>query len=195
MVTLAFELEKQFDIAERSYRIKGDGGDIRYVTFNAAQYGAVPQMVGGEDFGTKEPVFDILIRPHKKSPFARVTQNTMMQEFYGMGFFNPENSNAALACLEGMEFDGKDELYDRIAENGTLFEENMQLKQSLVALAARIDRVLAEEMAMEFGMDAEAVIPQTSGTAHVEEAPDIMQSQTDKRTAKAAAQVAESTGV
>lgn len=195
VVTLAFELEKQFDIAERSYRIKGVGGDIRYATFNAAQYSAVPQMVVGEDFGTKEPVFDILIRPHKKSPFARVTQNTMMQEFYGMGFFNPENSNAALACLEGMEFDGKDELYDRIAENGTLYTENIELKQSLVALAAQINPQIAQEMAMQFGMDAEAVIPQTSGRAHVEETPDIMQTQTDKRTRNAAAQVAESTGV
>ena len=195
VVTLAFELEKQFDIADRSFRIKGAGGEIKYTTFSAAQMGAVPQTVGGVDIGTKEPVFDILIRPHKKSPFARVTQNTMMQEFYGMGFFNPENATPALACLEGMEFDGKDELYDRIAENGTLFEENMQLKQSLVALAAQINPQTAEEMAMEFGMDAKAIIPQRAGNAPIDESPDIMRAQTDKRMVDSAAKIANSTGV
>ena len=194
VVEMVFDLEKQFDIAERFFRIKGEGGEIQYKTFSAAQYGAMPQTVGGVDIGTKEPIFDIIVRPHKKSPFARVTQNTMMQEFYGMGFFNPENSNAALACLEGMEFDGKDELYDRIAKNGTLYTENIELKQSLVALAAQINPQIAQEMAMQFGMEAPTA-PMRSGDAPIEEAPDIMQAQTDKRLVDAAAKIAQTTEV
>lgn len=199
VVTLCFELYRQFGDTERFVRIKGEDGSTQYKTFSNAAFKGVPQVVAGEDMGLKEPVFDIMVRPHKKSPFARVTQNTMMQEFYGAGFFAPENATQALACLDGMEFDGKDALCRRIEQNGTIYTENLQLKQAMLRLAGIIDMNLGEnltaEIAADFGLDVSAV--QTAGQidpAGVAE-PDIMKAQTDPRMQKAAEQIAESTSV
>ncbi len=199
VVTLCFEMYRQFGDTERFVRIKGEDGSTKYETFSNAAFKGVPQVVGGEDMGLKEPVFDIMVRPHKKSPFARVTQNTMMQEFYGAGFFAPENATQALACLEGMEFDGKDALCRRIEQNGTIYTENLQLKQAMLRLAGIIDMKLGEnltaEIAADFGLDVSAV--QTAGDidpAGIAE-PDIMRAQSDPRMQKAAERVAESTSV
>jgi hypothetical protein len=122
----------------------------------------------------------------------------MMQEFYGMGFFAPENATQALACLEGMEFDGKDQLVRKIEENGTLLHENQQLKQAMLRLAAIVDiekgTNLTEEMAQGFGVEAPTQSVNMPRGA-VEESPDIMASQTDPRISKSAEKVAESTSV
>ena len=197
--TISFELERQFDIHDRTFRITGTDGTTQYKTFSNAPLQAVPQVVEGEDMGSKEPVFDIKIRPHKKSPFARITQNAMMQEFYGMHFFDPANSTQALACLEGMEFDGKDAVCRMIEKNGTVHTENIQLKQAMLRLAAIIDMEkgtnLTAEMAQSFGVETPQAAPGGVPQSAVEESPDIMQTQTDPRQKKAAAKVAESTEV
>ena len=196
VVTMCLELLRQFGIYERAVRITGEGGEMQYATFSNASLMAQPQVVNGEDIGSKEPVFDIQIRPHKKSPFARVTQNTMMQEFYGMGFFQPENASQALACLDGMEFDGKDTLYRKISENGTIYTENIQLKQAMLRLAAIIDMEkgtnLTAEMAQSFGVEMPAQ-PRGGSSQSIKENPDIMAAENSKRNRKAAASVAEST--
>lgn len=197
--TLAYELVRQFYDMPRAFRITGESGNTEYMSFSNAALVSQPQTLGGVDLGAKAPVFDIMIRPHKKSPFARITQNTMMQEFYGMGFFAPENATQALACLEGMEFDGKDTLCRRLEENGTVYSENMQLKQSLLRLAGMIDiekgTSLTAEMAAAFGMDVSAFMPKGDMNVSASGAPDIMQSQTDPRMQKSAERIAESTSV
>lgn len=199
VVTLCLELLRQFGINERAVRITGSDGSTRYTTFSNASIIAQPQTVGGVDIGSKEPVFDIKIRAHKKSPFARVTQNSTMQEFYGMGFFAPENATQALACLDGMEFDGKDTLCRKIEENGTIYTENIQLKQAMLRLAAIIDMEkgtnLTAEMAQSFGVDTSSVNMPGATSGAVEESPDIMQSASDPRMKKSAEGVANSTGV
>ena len=199
VVTLCLELVRQFGINERAFRIIGDDGTTTYTNFSNAGLAPKPQIVGGVDMGMKEPVFDIKIRPHKKSPYARITQNAMMQEFYGMGFFDPANSTQALACLDGMEFDGKDTLCRKIEQNGTIYSENIQLKQAMLRLAAVIDMEkgtnLTAEMAQAFGVEMPAQPPSGGGDKPIEENPDIMQSQTDPRMRKAAEQVANTTAV
>lgn len=189
VVSMCLELLRQFGIYERSVRITGEGNETSYATFSNASITAQPQLVAGVDIGTKEPVFDIQIRPHKKSPFARVTQNSMMQEFYGMGFFAPENASQALACLEGMEFDGKDTLSRKIEQSGSIYSENVQLKQAMLRLAAMIDiekgTNLTAEMASAFGVE---VAPQAMGGGQppLSVSPDISSMQSDARMAKAA---------
>lgn len=199
VVTLCLELERQFGINERAVRIKGADGSTKYTTFSNAGLVAQPQIVGGVDIGSKEPVFDIQIRPHKKSPFARVTQNTMMQEFYGMGFFAPENATQALACLEGMEFDGKDALCRKIEQSGTIYTENIQLKQAMLRLAAIIDMEkgtnMTAEMAASFGVEVPSPPPGGGVQTSVEPSPDMSGTQTDPRIKKSVEGVASSTEV
>lgn len=197
-VTLCLELVRQFYDDARVYRITGDDGTTQYQTFDNSMLRG-DMTVGGVRIGEKEPVFDIKIRAHKQSPFARVTQNELMKEFFGMGFFAPQNATVALACLEGMEFEGKDAIKRRIEENGTLYDENITLKQTALRLAAIVDDAkgtnLTQQMAQSFGVEAEPVMPSAATDAAVEEAPDVMETSTGARNRKSAAAVAESTEV
>lgn len=196
VVTICLDLVRQFYDDSRIYRITGDDGSTQFVPFdNSILRGA--QTVGGVAIGEKEPVFDIKIRAHKQSPFARVTQNELMKEFFAMGFFAPQNATVALACLEGMEFEGKDQLKQRIEQNGTLYDENIELKQTALRLAAVVDDAkgtnLTQQLAQSYGVDAEPVMP-TARNA-VEESPDVMQTESAARNKQAAEKVAQTTEV
>lgn len=203
VVTIVFELIRQFYDDRRVYRIQGADGTTQYTAFDNTAIKAQPQTIGGVQLGEKEPVFDIKIRAHKQSPFARVTQNSMMQEFYGMGFFSPEKATEALACLDGMEFEGKDTLRRKIEKNGALLTENMQLKQAMLRLAAIIDiekgTNMTAEMATSFGVQ----VPSTGNTAinaggssgAAFGVPNAAQAVTDPRLAKAREAMAVATDV
>ena len=198
VVTMCLELVRQFYDEARIYRITGDDGTTQFVPFDNRMLRGQAQ-VGGVDIGTKEPIFDIKVRAHKQSPFARVTQNELMKEFFSMGFFAPQNATVALACLEGMEFEGKDQLQQRIEQNGTLYTENIELKQTALRLAAVVDDAkgtnLTQQLAQSFGVDAEPVMPQGGTQPAAEEAPDVMEAVGGGQNKAAAARVAETTEV
>ena len=48
-------------------------------------------------------------------------------------------SDQALACLEMMDFDGKDKLQEQIQQNGTLYQQVQQLQDTMMKMAAIID--------------------------------------------------------
>ena len=56
-----------------------------------------------------------------------------------MGFFNPQLSDQALACLEMMTFEGKDRVVQRITQNGTLYQQILVMQQQMAQMAAIID--------------------------------------------------------
>jgi hypothetical protein len=96
----------------------------------------------GVDLGQRVPLFDVNIEAEKKSPYARISQNEMAMQFYGMGFFNPMQAPQALATLSMMDFDGKDLVIRTIAEGAAAYQ------QSLMAAAASgvpIDPAAAEQ--------------------------------------------------
>ena len=70
----------------------------------------------GVPMGGRVPIFDIRIKPQKTNAFSKVAQNELAKEFYSLGFFNPANAAQALICLEMMDFEGKDMVVKRIAE-------------------------------------------------------------------------------
>lgn len=196
VVTLCLELVRQFYDDSRIYRITGDDGSTQFVPFDNSMLRGT-QSVGGVEIGEKEPVFDIKIRAHKQSPFARVTQNELMKEFFAMGFFAPENATVALACLEGMEFEGKDQVKQRIEQNGTLQDQLVNMQQTALRLAAIVDDAkgtnLTQQIAQSLGVDAVPVMPSVQSA--VEESPDVMQTATAPRNKRAAEKVAQTTGV
>ena len=86
--------------------------------------------------GMRMPVFDIKVRAQKSNAFSRISQNEMAKEFYGLGFFNPQFADQALSCMEMMDFEGKDAVMQRIAQNGTLYDQLQQMQAQMVQMQA-----------------------------------------------------------
>ena len=137
---LIIELMRQFYDEQRVFRIVGESGENRFVPFSAQALRAVPGgSVGGVELGSREPVFDIVVSAAKKSTFSRLSQNETAKECYQLGFFKPENSDAALAALDMMDFEGIEKVRQRVRQNGTLAQQLAQLQDQMVRMAAVIE--------------------------------------------------------
>ena len=140
IVLLVVELIRQFYDLPRQFRIIGANGEQAFISYTNA--GLLPQAQGndfGVDMGYRVPLFDIEIAAEKASPYSKLSQNELALQFFGAGFFNPQLTDQALACLEMMDFDGKDRMMQRIAQNGTLYQQLMQTRQKAVAMAQAVD--------------------------------------------------------
>ena len=140
IVLLVVELIRQFYDLPRQFRIIGANGEQAFISYTNA--GLLPQAQGtdfGVDMGYRVPLFDIEIAAEKASPYSKLSQNELALQFFGAGFFNPQLTDQALACLEMMDFDGKDRMMQRIAQNGTLYQQLMQTRQQAVAMAQAVD--------------------------------------------------------
>ena len=118
VVVLIIELIRQFYDIPRFFRVLGQYGTMEFVEFS--NIGLIPQYQGvnaGIDMGYRVPLFDINVTAEKQSPYSKISQNELALQFYQAGFFMPENAIQALAVLEMMDFDGKDQVQQRIAQN------------------------------------------------------------------------------
>ena len=140
VVFFVIELIRQFYNMPRQFRITGNMGVQKFIAFSNA--GMQPQSqgaIGGVDLGIRTPVYDIEVAPEKRSSYTRLAQNELALQFYQMGFFNPQMVDQALACLGMMDFDGKDELMQKIAQNGTMFQQLQLYKAFAATMAAEHD--------------------------------------------------------
>jgi hypothetical protein len=160
---MVIELIRQFYDLPRKFRILGENGTARYVQYSNA--GIRPQMQGndfGIDRGFRLPLFDIEITAQKQSPYSKMSQNELALQFFGAGFFNPQIADQALACLDMMDFDRKQFIMQKIAQNGTMYQQMMQMQQQMVMLAQMVDSYrgsnLAEQLIAQFS-GAPAVAP------------------------------------
>ena len=136
---LIIELIRQFYDEQRVFRIVGESGESRFVPFSAQALRAVPGgSVGGVELGSREPIFDIVVSAAKKSTFSRLSQNETAKECYQLGFFKPENADAALAALEMMDFEGIEKVRQRVRQNGTLAQQLARMQQQMAQMAAVI---------------------------------------------------------
>ena len=111
---LIIDLMRQFYDEERVFRVIGPAGGREFVPFSGAALRARPMgLMGGVELGSREPVFDIVVSAEKKSTFSRLSQNETAKECYQLGFFAPQNADAALAALEMMDFEGIDKVRER----------------------------------------------------------------------------------
>ena len=137
---MVIELMRQFYDEARVYRIKGQDGGTRYMDFSGQQLRAQPgSVVGGVQLGDHEPVFDVTVSAAKKSTFSRLSQNETAKECYQLGFFAPGNADAALACLDMMDFDGIEKVRERVAQNGTLYQQLQQAMAMVQQLNAALE--------------------------------------------------------
>ena len=200
LVVMVIELIRQFYDAPRHFRILGENGAARYVEYSNA--GISPQFQGiemGVDMGHRLPLFDIEITAQKQSPYSKMSQNELALQFYGAGFFNPQMADQALACLDMMDFDRKQFVMQKIAQNGGMYQQMLMMQQQMLQLAKMVDQSrgsnLAEQIAA--GITGSAAPAPVDGTpADVESTEALGGKEGEKEasnTKKARQRVAEST--
>ena len=153
IVELCIEDIRQFYDMPRQFRIVGEYGMQQFVSYTNT--GIQPQYQGndfGVDMGYRLPVFDIKISAQKKNVYTKVSQNEMALQFFQLGFFNPQMTDQALMCLEIMDFDGKDGIMQKVAQNGTMFQKLLQYMQlaltfAQVAQPQMVDAIAQDVMA------------------------------------------------
>ena len=202
LCVMVIELIRQFYDMPRCFRIMGENGTARYVQYSNA--GITPQAQGtdfGVDMGYRLPQFDIEVTAQKQSPYSKMSQNELALQFYQAGFFNPQMADQALACLDMMDFDRKHFIMQKIAQNGGMYQQMMQMLQQMVMLAQMVDQArgsnLAQQLVAQYGGGQPvAPIDGKAPSANVENTAALGGSDTGKEsstTKKARQRVAEST--
>ena len=138
VVYMVIELIRQFYELPRQFRITGNLGVQRYIEFS--NMGMQPQfqgMVGDVDLGYRVPVYDIYVEPEKHNSYTRMAQNELALQLYSAGVFAPQMTDQALMLLNMMDFDGKDELMQKVASNGTMMQQLQQMQALAATLAAK----------------------------------------------------------
>lgn len=114
VLVLCIELIRQFYDVPRCFRILGEGGVEDFVRYSNRRV----RLQGAEgERGWHLPLFDIRVTAEKQSPYSKMAQNELALQLYGAGFFAPQNAQAALSCLDMMDFEGKDFVQRSIRAN------------------------------------------------------------------------------
>lgn len=174
---MIIELIRQFYDTARCFRIIGENGAQRFVQYSNA--GILPQAQGqlvggtpmelGVEVGYRLPLFDVEVTAEKASPYSKMSQNELALQFYSAGFFVPEQADAALICLDMMDFDRKQFVMQKIAQNGQIYKQMIAAQSVALQLAQTLDAgtggQLAETLAAQFGMQAPTATPGTVNPA------------------------------
>lgn len=157
------ELIRQFYDVPRTFRIAPAGVGEQFVQYDNS--GLVPQAQStmGIDMGLRLPEFDIDVTTEKANPYKKMEINELALNFYNRGFFNPQMTDQALACLNMMDFTKKDDVMQKIRQNGTLQEMLIKYQQLALQLAQKISPETGEMVANQILAMGGQPIPQTMG--------------------------------
>ena len=200
LVVMIIERIRQFYEISRRFRIMGENGAQRYIQYS--NQGIAPKHQGfemGVDLGFKVPLFDVEVTAQKQSPYSKMSQNELALQFFGAGFFNPQMADQALACLDMMDFDRKQFIMQKIAENGGMYQQMLMMQQQMLQLAQLVDQSrgtnLAEQMAAGITGGVAPTPIDGSAAQNVEETEALGGNETKEasNTKKARQRVAEST--
>ena len=153
IVSLCIELIRQFYDMPRQFRIVGEYGMQKFISYTNA--GIMQQYQGnefGQDMGYRLPVFDIKVSAQKKNVYTKVSQNELSLQFFQMGFFNPQMTDQTLMCLEMMDFEGKDSIMQKVAQMGTMYQKLMEYMQLALSFAEALDPEAADAIAQDIMM-------------------------------------------
>ncbi len=153
---LAIELIRQFYDETRSFRITGETGKYEFVDFNNKMMRgeAIPPAYAGQELEEgyvelfRKPVYDIVVKPQKRSPYSKMAQNELAKEMYNMGFFNPQLAEQTMTALELMDFDGIEAVKEKVQQGQTLMNMVNQLTQELAMLKSAMSMGTPNGVAM-----------------------------------------------
>lgn len=131
VIELSIELIRQFYDMPRRFRILGQYGAARYISYT--NEGLLPKNADGE---LRLPVFDIQVQIQTETQYKKQTYNDLAVQLYRLGIFDPQRADQALMMLGMMDFKGKAELMTQIARN----RQTMQLQQAAAALQTGASR-------------------------------------------------------
>ena len=170
------ELIRQFYDVPRTFRINPDGMQQQFVNYDNSGLKPQVQNTMGMDMGLRVPEFDIDVTSEKANPYKKLEQNEMALSFYNAGFFNPQFTDQALACLSMMDFNKKDDVMRKISENGTLAEMVLLYQKMALQFATQISPELGQQVANQIlaqggqpipqDIGAQATVPNDSGGEH-----------------------------
>lgn len=149
IVKLCIELIRQFYTLPRKFRIVGEYGAQKFITYSNQGLMQQSMSVNG-DMGYRKPEFDIKVYAQKRSAYTKVANNEMAIQFFQMGFFNPQMAEQALLCLEMMDFDQKDEIMQKISRNAQMFQMlAFYIQQCFMMAQATGNQMIAQQAAMD----------------------------------------------
>jgi hypothetical protein len=155
MNNLVIERIRQFYDTTRTFRITGENGEEQFVQYDNRNLSGQSEDLGFGMEGKRRPIFDMKVKSEKNSPFSRISQNELAKELYGAGVFNPEMADQALMLLDMMDFEGCDQLKQKIAERGTVFD---QMQQQIAMLQQQVALLSGGQV-----MPAQAQPPEGAG--------------------------------
>ena len=157
------ELIRQFYDIPRTFRIMPDGIKEQFIQYDNSGIVAQEQMTMGASMGLRLPEFDIDVTSEKANPYKKMEINELALNFYNQGFFNPQMTDQALACLNMMDFTKKEEVMQKIQENGTLAEMLVLYQQMALQFANQINPMLGEQVANQILSQGGQPLPQSNG--------------------------------
>lgn len=142
VVERVLELIRQFYDEERCFRITQPNGEMGFVNYSNQNIKGQDQGNDfGLDLGARVPEFDYEVAAMKENSFSTISQNQMAQSLFQMGFFNPQMADQAVPCLEMMDFEGKEQILQKISQNQQMFNQLQQMQQLAATLASQLDQV------------------------------------------------------
>lgn len=157
------ELIRQFYDVPRTFRIMPDGMNEQFVQYDNSGIVAQKQMTMGIDMGLRLPEFDIDVTTEKANPYKKMEINELALSFYNAGFFNPQMTDQALACLDMMDFTKKEEVMQKISMNGTLQEMMIKYQQLALQLAQMISPQMGEQVGQMILQQGGQQVPMAMG--------------------------------
>ena len=104
-------------------------------------------MEPGYTMPMRRPVFDVVIKPQKRSPYSKMAQNELAKELYQLGFFNPQLAEQSLTAIDMMDFDRKQFVMQKIAQNGGMYQQMLMMQQQMLMLAQMVDQQRGSNLA------------------------------------------------
>ena len=149
VVELVIELIRQFYDMPRQFRIVGEKGQQEFAVYSNENLQPVYQGTEfGVDMGYRIPLFDVEVKTEKENAYSQVSQNELALQFYNLGFFNPEYADQALACMDMMDFKGKQMVVEKVEQNGGMYQQMLQMQQQLLQLSEMVDQLTGGQLGM-----------------------------------------------